>query len=103
MGRRKIDRTTRAVKRRKRVVKFVTVTRKIVTVGDIYVSFGVAVKQLRLNRGMTQQDLAEKTNFSRASIVNIEQARQRVMLGDLWEFAKALKEPPQRLFGMLQP
>lgn len=89
----------KTVQRRKRVVKYVTVTKRIVTVEDEYVAFGKAVREMRRANFMTQEGLAKKTGLKRTSIVNIEVGRQRVLLGDLWVFAKGLGVTPIRLFN----
>ena len=87
----------------KRVYTTVTVTRKIKVAEDIYVSFGRIVRELRKERGLTQQELADKVKMARASIVNIELGRQRILLLDLWMFAAALDQTADYFFKRLQP
>ena len=85
----------------RRVVKLVPITRKIITAGPIYEAFGNAIREARQDADMTQGDLGLKVGLTRTSIVNIEQGRQRVLLDDLFVFAKALKVKPQKLFSNL--
>lgn len=91
----------KTVQRFKRVVKFVPITKQIKTVGPIYIAFGETVRTLRHESGMTQEDLSKKVGLRRASVANIETGRQRVLLADLFIFAKALGVPPKKLFAAL--
>ena len=96
-----MQRTTqrRTVERRQRVVSYVTVKKEVVQCEPVYVSFGELVKAKRLERGWTQTDLAEKVGLSRTSVTNIEIGRQRVLLSDLFEFARAFGVSPRSLFN----
>lgn len=98
-----MQRTTqrRTVERRQRVVSYVTVKKEVVQCEPVYVSFGELVKAKRLERGWTQTDLAEKVGLSRTSVTNIEIGRQRVLLSDLFEFARAFGVSPRSLFNRL--
>ena len=91
--------TVRSERGFKRVVKYVRVTKKIVTAGPFYEQFGAAVRFARERQELKQAELGEKVGLTRTSIVNIEQGRQRVMLDDLVKFAKALKMEPRELFA----
>ena len=98
-----MQRTTqrRTVERRQRVVSYVTVKKEVVQCEPVYVSFGELVKAKRLERGWTQTDLAEKVGLSRTSVTNIVIGRQRVLLSDLFEFARAFGVSPRSLFNRL--
>lgn len=98
-----MQRTTqrRMVERRQRVISYVTVKKEVVQCEPVYVSFGELVKAKRLERGWTQTDLAEKVGLSRTSVTNIEIGRQRVLLSDLFEFARAFGVSPRSLFNRL--
>jgi DNA-binding XRE family transcriptional regulator len=87
---------------RQRVWRVVKVTKTVLLCERPYVLFGEAVRQRRLERGFTQQELADKLKMSRASIANIEVGRQRVLLGDIFVFAKALSMTASRLFDAVQ-
>jgi transcriptional regulator with XRE-family HTH domain len=77
-------------------------TRRIYQCERPYVLFGEAVRNARLEHEWTQQELADRTGYVRASIANIEIGRQRVLLTDVFVFAKALKIKPQALFKAVQ-
>jgi transcriptional regulator with XRE-family HTH domain len=55
------------------------------------------VRQARAEVGMTQADLAAKTEISRASIANIEIGVQAISIYQLLRLAHALGVAPQRL------
>lgn len=55
-----------------------------------YIAVGARVRMIRENLGWTQQEIAEKAEMSRASLANIEAARQRIPLHDIEAIAKAL-------------
>lgn len=60
-------------------------------VEKIYRNIGKRVCAARLDRCMTQQELANRVRLSRAAIASIETGRQRVMLHHLPVFTRALK------------
>lgn len=97
--RRRKQTTVTKVQRRKRVVTYITVTKKVVTVEPPYVAFGQAVRRLRGEAMLTQEALAKSAGLTRTSIVNIETGRQRVLFGDIWSFAKGLGVSPRKLFN----
>jgi len=70
-------------------------------VEKVYAKFGAAICDARKAHGWTQEQLAAKTHLSRGSIANIEVGRQRVLLHDLFTFAKILKLDAAALFAML--
>ena len=76
----------------------VKVVRKVLQCERPYVLFGEAIKAARCERGITQQELSERLGMSRGSIANIEVGRQRILLSDIFEFAKVLKVKPITLF-----
>lgn len=94
--------TKRKVASTRRVYRVVNLTRNVLQCERPYVLFGEAVRDARLKLDWTQQKLADKTGYVRASIANIELGRQRVLLTDVFVFAKALKLKPQRLFDAVQ-
>ena len=63
-----------------------------------YMRFGEAVRYARLALGLTQRELADRLGYARSSITNIEVGRQRILLDDVFSFAKALEIKPQKLF-----
>lgn len=90
------------VTRRKRVVKYIDVTKEVFQCERPYVLFGVAVRAARRDADMTQAELAKKIGLVRTSVVNIECGRQRVLLSDLFDFAKALRVNPKVFFEAVQ-
>lgn len=63
----------------------------------IYRVFGARVRELREEKSVTQEELARRVELSRTSITNIEQGRQRVMLHQAVEIARALDQDPVEL------
>lgn len=94
--------TKRTVTKSRRVYRVVTETKNVLQCERPYVLFGEAVRAARLSREMTQQELSDLLGVSRASIANIEVGRQRVLLGDLFAFAKALGKKPQTFFDAVR-
>ena len=62
-----------------------------------YVAFGVRVRMIREVLGLTQEELRKRLPITRASLANIETGRQRILLDDVEEFAKALGTTPRAL------
>lgn len=94
----KRTKTSRTVARRVRIYKTIVVKRTLWQVERPYVLFGVAVRGARKDLDMTQQDLADAMKLSRGSIANIETGRQRILLSDVFDFAKVLKVTPAKFF-----
>lgn len=65
----------------------------------LYIAIGQRIAALRERRGLTQEMLAASMTppQSRASLCNIENGRQRIMLTQLVDIADALKTTPSRL------
>lgn len=61
-------------------------------------SFGKKVAEVRKSRGVTQQELAERTNMSVVAIAYIETGKRWARLGTLNKIAKALKIKISDLF-----
>ena len=90
------------VQRRKRIVTYVTVEREIPSCGPVYSALAEVVRNFRFSAGLTQADTAKALGMSRPALANIEAGRQRVLLGDLWDFARVLKVTPKELFAKLE-
>lgn len=91
--------TERKVTVQRRVFKTITVTKTIKQCERSYVLFGEFVRGRRKQLGLTQMELSERVEYSRATIANIETGRQRVLLDDVMKFAKALEVSPKTVFA----
>lgn len=56
----------------------------------ILIAFGKRIVELRAEKGMTQEDLAGKTEFDRTYISGIENAKRNVTLTAVFKLADAL-------------
>lgn len=92
-----LGRTT--VKRRKRIVTYVTVEREVVSAGPVYTALAEILRMERGQAGLTQADFAKRLGISRPSLANIEAGRQRTLLGDFIEFARVLEIDPKNLLA----
>lgn len=61
---------------------------------------GGNVRAVRQARGMTQEQLAEKSGFSQQYISDLERGRRNPTIVSLYELAQALKSTP---IDLLQP
>lgn len=61
-------------------------------------SFGKRLAQVRKSRGVTQQELAERTNMSVVSIAYLETGKRFARLGTLHKIAKTLRVDVAELF-----
>jgi transcriptional regulator with XRE-family HTH domain len=62
-----------------------------------YEEVGRRLRRARLDAGLTQQELSDRVELSRASIANIEAGRQQFPLHALMLFARALDVKPESL------
>ena len=58
---------------------------------ELYRRLGRAIAERRGELGITQGDVAEKLGLSRASLANLENGRQRIMVHQLFALVNALK------------
>jgi len=63
----------------------------------LYQQFGRFLKAHRLQKGLSQEQLALRLGLSRTSITNIERGRQKVLLHQVFEIAAALEITPEAL------
>jgi transcriptional regulator with XRE-family HTH domain len=59
--------------------------------------FGQTVRKLRLERGLSQEDLAELCDLHRTYIGGIERGERNIGLLNVLNIAKALNVPPGKL------
>jgi transcriptional regulator with XRE-family HTH domain len=57
----------------------------------------IFLRELRLNEGMTQQELSQQMNLHRNSVIRAEKAKNITLLS-LFELADALEISPKELF-----
>ncbi len=60
---------------------------------SIYPQVGQKMRQLRMERRLSQNDLAQAIGLSRTSVVNIEQGRQKILLHTLYDIADVFEVP----------
>lgn len=58
---------------------------------NILKKFGLRVKELRIQRGWTQENLADETGFHRTYIGMIERGERNLSLSNVEIFAKVFK------------
>jgi transcriptional regulator with XRE-family HTH domain len=66
--------------------------------GDPRVLFGRRLRELRKDRGWSQEQLAFESDLDRTYIGGIEQGRRNVSLVNICRLAKALRVKPEALF-----
>ena len=59
--------------------------------------FAAKVKEFRLELGISQEELAERSGLHRTYISLIERAQRNVALENIYKLAKALGVPPSSL------
>lgn len=65
---------------------------------NILIKFGDRVKEIRKNKGLSQEDLAFKAGLHRTYIGMIERAEKNITLINIEKIAKALENPITNLF-----
>lgn len=63
------------------------------------VRFGNTIRQFRLAKGWTQEELAERTGLHPTYVGGIERGERNLGLDNLLKLARALGEHPSALFG----
>lgn len=66
---------------------------------DIQKKFGGKLRELRKQKGLSQEDLAFKSGLHRTYISDIERGSRNVSLKNIEKIAKALGLKPQDLLG----
>lgn len=66
---------------------------------DIKRRFGRAIKKRRSEIGISQEELAERSNLHRTYIADIERGERNVSLENIEKLAKALNIPIAALFA----
>lgn len=66
-------------------------------------SIGTNIRRLRVDAGLTQQELADTAEVSRSMIVKLEIGREDAQTGKLRKIADALKVKLTALLADIQP
>lgn len=61
--------------------------------------FGLRLRQLRKNKGLSQEALAERAGLDRTYISSCERGRRNVGLVNIYRIAQALEADPALLFA----
>ena len=69
---------------------------------DIRETFGLAVKSLREERALTQEDLAEKAGIHRTYLSDVERGSRNLSLINIDKLAKALGVKVSKLFEKVE-
>ena len=64
-------------------------------------SLGEQIKTLRVRRGMTQEQLAQKLNTTKAAVSRYEKDQRQPRLEQISEIAKALDASPEEIFNLI--
>jgi transcriptional regulator with XRE-family HTH domain len=71
-------------------------------VADALAQFGKNVRDARLARGWTQEDLAHETGLATVQVSRIERGKREIRLKTLLRLLDALDVPPDELLGGLR-
>lgn len=61
-------------------------------------TFGLRVRQIRIGRRLTQEQLAHQANLHRTVVGFIERGERDVGITTVWKLANALEVAPSQLF-----
>lgn len=73
------------------------------TADRLYILLGQHIRSARLQRRLTQEELAAQVGLTRTSINNIEHGRQRMQIHMLYALAAALQTHPAALLPRAAP
>jgi len=60
---------------------------------------GAKIKEIRLSKDMTQNELAMQCNFEKASMSRIESGKTNITILTLWKISKALETDVSQFFS----
>jgi transcriptional regulator with XRE-family HTH domain len=66
-------------------------------------SYGIELRRIRKQRGMTQQQLAARLGWTQARVSRIESGRQNALAQDLEDMLFALKATHRERMAVLRP
>ena len=62
-------------------------------------AFGVRLREFRLERGLSQEELADRCGLHRTFVGRVERGETNVTLGSIHKLAHGLGVPPYRLLN----
>ncbi len=77
---------------------FIMVNNESCDVDLARVTFGRRVREIRVQRGLSQEQLAELANVHRTYMSSVERGQRNVGLDNIISFARALGVSPARFF-----
>jgi transcriptional regulator with XRE-family HTH domain len=66
---------------------------------DIKRKFGIKVRQMRLEKGFSQETFADRCGLHRTYIGAVERGERNISIENIQKIAKALEVPISSLFG----
>lgn len=64
-------------------------------------AFGARLRQLRRDRGLSQEDLAHGAGLDRTYVGSVERGRRNVSLDAIWQIANAMEVDPCCFFAVV--
>ncbi len=65
-------------------------------------ALGSTIRERRLKLGLSQEDLALKSDLDRSYIGGIERGEHNLSLINIWRIAQALETSPSKLFALAE-
>jgi transcriptional regulator with XRE-family HTH domain len=69
---------------------------------DLAVAFGVVLRRLRIDAGLTQEQLGFEAELRRTYVSVLELGQQQPSLRTIFKLADALKTPPSKLLRQVE-
>jgi transcriptional regulator with XRE-family HTH domain len=63
----------------------------------VYASLGARIRMIRETLGLQQEELAKRIGRERTTVVNFENGKQRILVDDVEDYARALGTTPKHL------
>jgi transcriptional regulator with XRE-family HTH domain len=73
--------------------------RKQPTASDLRLAFGEALRALRVQRGLSQEALAELAGLHRTYVGSVERGERNISLENIYALASALRVHPRAFFS----